>query len=103
VSFTLRDNVRFQNGEPMTARSVKGSLERSIRIARELPPGLAAIRGATEFAKSSDAELSSILTPADYKLEIQLSETLPIYPALLTDFKTGVTLLENGDSKGIPV
>src|SRR6185503_9864742 len=103
VSFTLRENVCFQNGESMTAQSVKSSLERSIRVARELPPGLAAIRGAAEFAKSSDEELLAILTPSEYKLEIQLSETLPVYPALLTDFKTGVTLIENGDSKGIPI
>ena len=103
VSFTLRDNVCFQNGEPMTARSVKSSLERSIRIARELPPGLAAIRGAAEFAKSNETELSSILTPSDYKLEIQLSDALPVYPALLTDFKTGVALIESGDAKGIPI
>ena len=92
VSFSLREGVCFQNGERMTAQSVKRSFERSIRAARELPPGLAAIRGAAEFAKTSDDELPSIQVHADYKLEIQLSEPLPIYPALLTDFKTGVTL-----------
>ncbi|HEY5446163.1 MAG TPA: ABC transporter substrate-binding protein, partial [Pyrinomonadaceae bacterium] len=103
VSFTLRENVCFQNGQPMTAQSVKHSFERSIRVARELPPGLAAIRGAAEFAKSADSELSSILIRADYRLEIQLSEPLSIYPALLTDFKTGVTLTENDEPKSIPI
>jgi len=92
VAFTLRENVCFQNGEPMSAQSVKNSFERSIRIARELPPGLAAIRGASEFAKSNDGQLSSIAVKSNYRLEIQLSEPLPIYPALLTDFKTGITL-----------
>jgi len=92
VAFTLRENVCFQSGEPMDAQSVKNSFERSIRIARELPPGLAAIRGASEFAKSSDQQLSSIGVKSNYRLEIQLSEPLPIYPALLTDFKTGITL-----------
>jgi ABC-type transport system substrate-binding protein len=76
----------------MDAQSVKNSFERSIRIARELPPGLAAIRGASEFAKSGDQQLSSIGVKSNYRLEIQLSEPLPIYPALLTDFKTGITL-----------
>jgi ABC-type transport system substrate-binding protein len=92
VAFTLRENVCFQSGEPMDAQSVKNSFERSIRIARELPPGLAAIRGASEFAKSGGQQLSSIGVKSNYRLEIQLSEPLPIYPALLTDFKTGITL-----------
>ncbi|HSB27028.1 MAG TPA: ABC transporter substrate-binding protein [Pyrinomonadaceae bacterium] len=95
VAFTLRENVCFQNGTPLNADSVKNSFERSIRVARELPPGLAAIRGAAEFAKSADPELPSIIVKSNYKLEIQLSEPLPIYPALLTDFKTGVTLTES--------
>jgi len=101
VSFTLRDNVRFENGQPMTAQSVKQAFERSIRVARELPPGLAAISGAREFAKSSDSELPSIQAHSDFKLEIKLSEPLSIYPALLTDFKTGITLAVDGSS--IPV
>ena len=52
VFFTLRENVRFQNDKPLTALCVKDSFQRSIKAARELSPGLAAIRGAAEFAKS---------------------------------------------------
>src|SRR5882724_5870765 len=95
VFFNVRENVRFQNDEPLTALSIKHSFERSIRVARELPPGLAAIRGAAEFAKSEEEELAGILAHSDYKLEIQLPEPLSIYPALLTDYKTGVTLRAN--------
>jgi ABC-type transport system substrate-binding protein len=102
VSFTLRDNVCFQNGEPMTSESVRESFERSIRIARELPPGFAAIRGAAEFSKSVDKQLASISVPSANRLEIQLCEPLSIYPSLLTDFKTGITLTQNDDSK-IPI
>src|SRR5258705_1729746 len=91
VFFTLRENVHFQNGESLVARAVKDSLERSIRVARALPPGLAAIRGAVEFAKSNDKDLAGILVHSDYKFEIQLLDPLPIYPALLTDYKTGIT------------
>ncbi len=97
VSFTLRENVRFQNDQPMTAQSVKDSFERSIRVARELPPGLAAIKGASDFAKSGESHLASIVVKGDFKLEIQLSEPLSIYPALLTDFKTGVSQRANGE------
>ena len=103
VSFTLRENVCFQNGQPMTAESVKHSFQRSIRVARELPPGFAAIRGAAEFAKGSETELTSIVVNTPYKLEIQLSEPLSIYPALLTDFKTGITLTQNDGDTAIPI
>ncbi len=105
VFFTLRENVRFQNGQAMTAASIKQSFERSIRVARELPPGLAAIRGAAEFAKSKDKELGGILVNSDYKLEIQLPDRLSIYPALLTDFKTGITLndVDEGKADSIPI
>ena len=99
VFFTLRENVRFQNGQALTASSIKHSFERSIKVARELPPGLAAIRGAAEFAKSDDKELAGILVHSDYKLEIQLPERLSIYPALLTDYKTGITLSDVEDGK----
>jgi len=104
VFFTLRENVRFQNGEALTAQAIKHSFERSIRVARELPPGLAAIRGAAEFAKSIDMELAGILVHSDYKFEIQLTEPLSIYPALLTDYKTGITLnVDQGKTGSIPI
>ena len=95
VFFNVRENVRFQNDEPLTALSIKDSFERSIKVARELPPALAAIRGAAQFAKSEKKELDGILAHTDYKLEIQLPEPLSIYPALLTDYKTGITLKAN--------
>jgi ABC-type transport system substrate-binding protein/serine/threonine protein kinase len=104
VFFTLRENVSFQNGEALTAQAIKHSFERSIRVARELPPGLAAIRGAAEFAKNIDKELAGILVHSDYKLEIQLPEPLSIYPALLTDYKTGITLnVDQGKTGSIPI
>ena len=102
VFFTLRENVRFQNGQALTAQAIKHSFERSIRVARQLPPGLAAIRGAAEFAKSNDHELAGTLVHSDYKLEIQLPDPLSIYPALLTDYKTGITLdVDDGKTDSI--
>ncbi len=104
VFFTLRENVRFQNDQALTAQAVKHSFERSIRVARELPPGLAAIRGAAEFTKSNDKELAGILVHSDYKLEIQLPDPLSIYPSLLTDYKTGITLdIDDGKTNPIPI
>jgi ABC-type transport system substrate-binding protein len=102
VFFTLRENVRFQNDEPLTALSVKDSFQRSIKAARELSPGLAAIRGAAEFAKSDESDLPAIVAHSEFRLEIQLPEPLSIYPALLTDYKTGITLKSNEEkSDGI--
>jgi ABC-type transport system substrate-binding protein/serine/threonine protein kinase len=105
VFFTLREHVSFQNGQALTASSIKDSFERSIRVARELPPGLAAIRGAAEFAKSDEKGLTGIVVHSDFKLEIQLPEPLSIYPALLTDFKTGITLsdVDDGKTDSIPI
>ncbi|MBA3515380.1 MAG: protein kinase, partial [Pyrinomonadaceae bacterium] len=104
VFFTLRENVRFQNDQILTAQAVKHAFERSIRVARELPPGLAAIRGAAEFTKSNDKELAGILVVSDYKLEIQLLDPLSIYPSLLTDYKTGITLNVDGEkTDSIPI
>ncbi|CAN5841194.1 hypothetical protein BH18ACI4_BH18ACI4_10250 [soil metagenome] len=104
VFFKVRGNVRFQNDQALNAQAIKHSFERSIRVARELPPGLAAIRGAAEFAKSSDKTLAAILVHSDYKLEIQLPEPLSIYPALLTDYKTGITLgVDEGKTGSIPI
>ncbi|HZJ43344.1 MAG TPA: ABC transporter substrate-binding protein [Pyrinomonadaceae bacterium] len=100
VFFTLKEGAHFQNGDPLNATVVKKSLERSIRVARELPPGLAAIRDAAKFAKNEDDELTSLIVHSTNKLEIQLPEPLSIYPSLLTDFKTGITLQPEGAKNG---
>ncbi|MFN2531527.1 MAG: ABC transporter substrate-binding protein [Pyrinomonadaceae bacterium] len=99
VFFSLRENVRFQNDKPLTAQTVKHSFERSIRVARALPPGLTAISGATEFKKEDGGDLSGVVVHSDYKLEIKLLEPLSIYPALLTDYKTGISLEPEGKGK----
>jgi len=103
VFFTLRENVSFQNGRSLNALGIKRSFERSIRAARELPPGFAAIRGAVEFAGTSDEDLAGIVVHSDYKLEIKLRSPLPIYPSLLTDYKTGVTVLDQTKAGSLPI
>ncbi|HUE81787.1 MAG TPA: BREX system ATP-binding domain-containing protein, partial [Pyrinomonadaceae bacterium] len=103
VFFTLRESARFADGTPLTAQALKGSFERNIRRARALPTGFRAIRSAEEFAKNSDENLDGILVHSNHRLEIQLTEALSIYPALLTDYKTGITLdLEEEKNGTIP-
>ena len=101
---TLRDNIRFQDGHPLTAGDVKQSFEQSIRRAsQELPAAMSAIRGVREYAEKQASELAGIVVHSDYKLEIQLDEPLSIYPALLADYKTGITRAsaENNGAGGL--
>ena len=89
---TLRDNVRFQDGHPLTAEDVKQSFERAIRLAsQELPAAMSAIHGVREYAERQASDLAGMVVHSNYKLEIQLDESLSIYPALLADYKTSIT------------
>ncbi len=100
-TLTLRDNVQFQDGHPLTAEDVKQSFERAIRRASfELPSALAAIRGVREFAERRTDDLAGLVVHSDTKLEIQLDEPLSIYPALLADYKTGITRANAEDEAG---
>lgn len=103
---TLRDNIRFQDGQPLTAEDVKKSFEQSIRRAsQELPAAMSAIQGVREFAGQRTDDLSGMAVKSNYTLEIQLDESLSIYPALLADYKTSITRRgpESKDSGGLCV
>jgi ABC-type transport system substrate-binding protein len=98
IVLSLRENVHFQDGQLLTANHVKQSFERAIgRVSREMPAALAVIRGRAEFAARETEDLAGIIVHSNNKLEIQLSEPLPLYPALLTDYKTGVTSSSGDD------
>jgi ABC-type transport system substrate-binding protein len=99
--FTLREDVRFQDGHVLSAEDVKSSFQRSIRVARELPPGFAAIRGVPEFLAIESDDLPAIVVHSSHELEIRLGEPLSIYPALLTDYKTGITRMNADNSAPI--
>jgi oligopeptide transport system substrate-binding protein len=97
---TLRDQVGFQDGHLLTAEDVKRSFEQAIRRAsHELPAALAAIQGVSEFASGQANDLTGVIVHSGTRLEIQLSEPLSIYPALLADYKTGITRATNGGEK----
>ncbi|MDQ5858027.1 MAG: ABC transporter substrate-binding protein [Acidobacteriota bacterium] len=93
VRLRLRRDIVFSDGTPLTARSVKSSLERSIRLSRNLmPPAFAAISGVTEYLDRGEPGVAGITSPADDEVVIRLAEPLPIYPALLTDRRTSIAL-----------
>jgi ABC-type transport system substrate-binding protein len=88
---SLRPNVRFSDGSPLTARDVKASFETCIRrMGREMPAAYAAVQGFQEFHGGTADTLTGIVVLGDHRLEIQLSQPLPIYPALLTDGSVGI-------------
>jgi ABC-type transport system substrate-binding protein len=93
-SFLLRlqNNARFHDGHPLTAEGVKDSFERAVRSAvHDLPAALAAISGVAEFAAQRVDSLPGLVVHSSDTLEIRLSDPLSIYPALLADYKTGIT------------
>ena len=88
----LRPDVCFQDGQPLTARDVKSSIEMAIRQATaDLPAAFAAIHGRAELAAGKAEEIGSIEVLSDQALEIRLDDQLPIYPAMLTDRRTAIT------------
>lgn len=102
--FTLRKGVRMHDGRKLTALEVKRSIEQSIRLSVTIQPAYAAIRGISEYLDAlshapvinesgtgfDSDHLSGVLAHAEDNLEIQLKESLPIYPALLVDSTTGI-------------
>jgi peptide/nickel transport system substrate-binding protein len=102
---TLRDNVRFQDGHPLTAEAVKESFKRAIRhAAQELPAALSAIRGVREFAASDCDDVKGLVVESINRLDVRLDEPLSIYPALLADYKTGITReSEHGPADSMPI
>ncbi len=80
--FILRSAAKFENGNPVTAESVQRSFEEAKILCETVEPaGLAAIESMTVHNQQT--------------LEIRLKEALPIYPALLTDSRTGIALEES--------
>ena len=90
-AFTLRRDVRFSDGAPLTAATAKASIEACVRLAvDDLPPAFTAIRGCAEYRAGAAPAIEGIVVQAEHTLVIRLVETLPTYPAMLTAGTTGV-------------
>ncbi|MCP3978122.1 MAG: protein kinase [bacterium] len=89
--FKLRSGVKFHDGEPLDAATLKHSIEAAVReVAPNLPPAYSAIDGVQDWADGVVEELRGIVVHAEDALEIRLADPLPIYPALLSDTRAGV-------------
>ncbi|MEO8433192.1 MAG: ABC transporter substrate-binding protein, partial [Acidobacteriota bacterium] len=99
VRLHLRPDVVFSDGTPLTASSVKVSLERSIQLSREASPAaFSAIRGVPDFLEGKTPGVEGIATPSDRQIEIRLKDPLPIFPSLLTDGRTSIALASPGET-----
>jgi ABC-type transport system substrate-binding protein len=98
VELSLRADQAFSDGAPLTAGSVKDYVERNVRIRKSgTPAAFSAIRGVAEFLAGEAAEISGIRAAAERKIEIELVEPLPIYPAFLTDIAAGIGKVSEGE------
>jgi len=86
VRLKLRRDVRFSDGTPLSAPSVRRSLTHTL-LARgeEIPAAFATVRGVPELLAGAAQEVAGLRASGDDVLEIQLTTALPIFPALLTD------------------
>lgn len=92
-TFTLRRGLLFADGSPADAAAVAASLLRLCREQPILPPALLAVRGIEEARRGGGlAGLQLGRRGADLPetLTFELNEELPIFPALLTDMRTGI-------------
>ena len=55
-----------------------------------LPAALGAIRGVSEYRSGSAPDVAGIRAVSEDRVEIELTEPLPIFPALLTDLATAI-------------
>ena len=89
--FTIRSNVRTHQGIALTAPLCKAAFENAVGLAaKQLPQAFTVIHGVSNFLNGNTTEISGIQILSDQVLAIHLQEPLPIYPALLTDARTGI-------------
>ncbi|MEM1182238.1 MAG: ABC transporter substrate-binding protein, partial [Acidobacteriota bacterium] len=85
VEVTLRRDVHFSDGEPLTAEAVRRSLERAARDERrEAPPAVTVLRGADAFLRGEVEGLDGVEVLGEHRLRFYPREALPIFPTLLS-------------------
>lgn len=97
--FTLRQGIRAHDGRALTSREVKASMETALKVnlnAGRSIPALTVILGVQDFLRGATDHVAGILAFRENKLGIQLTDPLPMYPALLTDLRTGIALESKG-------
>ena len=99
IRLIVRKDVRLHNGDLLTAKDIQTSLQNAIRISKDAPPAaFSPIVGVPEFLSGEQETVHGIVVTSENTLEIRLRESLPIYPAMLTDPWTGIALESEKDT-----
>ncbi len=86
-TFTLRDDVRFHNGRPVTAQDFKYSWERALNSALKSPVAhtyLGDIVGADEISRGHAESLDGVRVLDPLSLEVTLKSPIPYFLGKLT-------------------
>ena len=100
--FSLRKNLKFSDGSPLSAWDVKWSWERALRMAHGRSRAtrvLGDIAGAGEIiGRYEGGELSGVEVIDDQRLIVQLAMPRPSFPAMISDPIASVIKETNVDS-----
>ena len=88
---TLRKGIFLHDGTELKAQDVKACIEDGIRAVGKRPPAAySSIRGVASFTEGTSEQIDGLTVESDQVLKIELTEPVPIYPALLTDARTAI-------------
>ncbi|HVT01915.1 MAG TPA: protein kinase, partial [Thermoanaerobaculia bacterium] len=89
--FEVRRGITMHDGRPFTSTEVQLAIQEAIRHRKSTPlAAYAVLQGVEEFLSGQTESISGIVIVSDYKLLFHLTEPLPLFPALLTDVRTGL-------------
>ncbi|HET9767320.1 MAG TPA: ABC transporter substrate-binding protein, partial [Thermoanaerobaculia bacterium] len=89
--FRLREDVRFHDGRPLTARDVRWSFMRMLKSrANENRWLLSSIVGARQLIDEGNGELPGLRVESDHELSIELDQAVSVFPALLAHPSTAI-------------
>ncbi len=89
--FVIRNDIHLHDGRLLTAEHVKESFCYAIRTPSDVP-AFATVRGAAEYRNGDASDVAGITALSDHQLQIELSDPLPIYPALLTNLRSAIAV-----------
>ncbi len=89
--FRLREDVRFHDGRPLTARDVRWSFMRMLKSrANENRWLLSSIVGARQLIDEGQGDLPGLRVESDHELSIELDQAVSVFPALLAHPSTAI-------------
>lgn len=96
--FTLRKDLKFSDGSPLTSSDVKWSWERALRKSTGQSRAndvLGVIKGASAVASGDSDELAGVVIADDRRFNVMLDSPRPDFPMLLSDPVTVVLKRDN--------